>query len=78
MAKELTPARSVVWEDQTIHLVVKQAVSRQASSRRGAHGKLDRQGGQSTTSDRGHSTGQCVNHKEAASAFATVALVMGQ
>ena len=41
LAKELTAARSTISEDQTIHLVVKkQAVSRQASSRRDAHGRI--------------------------------------
>ena len=41
VAKELTAARSTISEDQTIHLVVKkQAVSRQASSRRDAQGRM--------------------------------------
>ena len=41
LAKELTAARSTISEDQTSHPAVKkQAVSRQASSRRDAHGRI--------------------------------------
>ena len=41
LAKELTAARCTISEDQTIHPAVKkQAVSRQASSRQDAHGRI--------------------------------------